>query len=195
MTRLIRSRRLWIIMLMMTGLWFFMGKLLMELEWNDLDPDSTRVFDVRRDLLDARTGPVLKPYPCMMHQTAIDLEMRLDGPFPIGIGRDTVMEISISSNNLMVDRLYLGPPTRHLALKALPICLNGTQLPNNGDEEASYGYVHVDFVDLAGNRRLSFGGEDAFPILAWRAVRVDWSMVPWVMEGTESLSQIMVTPL
>jgi hypothetical protein len=195
MMRIMRSRRFRIIILVTLGFWLFTGKLLMEFEWDDFDSDSTRVADIRRDLAEGRNGLRLRSSPCMMHQTTIDLDIRLNGPFPIGVGRDIVMEVVISSNNLMVDRLYLGPPTRYLMLKGLPICVASGRLPESGQEEAAYGYVHVRFVDLAGNRRLSFEGEDAFPVFAWRNIHVDWSMVPWVMEGTESLSQIMVTPL
>lgn len=166
----------------------------MELEWRDLDADSTAVADSGRDLAEGRTGPQLSPYPCMTNQTTIDLELWLDGPFPVGVGREIVMEVYISSAELMADRLYLGPPTRHLLLNALPICLPTSELPDSDKNNAAYGYVDVRFTDLHTRRYMNFGGEDAFPVFFWRRVRVDWRVLPWLMPGTESLSNIMVTP-
>jgi hypothetical protein len=194
MNRVMRRKRIWIIAVVIAGLWFFTGKLLMELEWRDLDSDSTTVEDRRRDLAEGRTGPVMRREPCMTNQTTVNLDLRLDGPFPIGTGREIVMDVYISSDELMVDRLYLGPPTRHLVLDALPICLLTSGLPDSNKDNAAFGYVDVRFTDLENRRFVTFGGEDPFPIFIWRTVRVDWSVVHWVMEGTESLSQIMVTP-
>jgi hypothetical protein len=195
MAQMMRRKHLWIIVLVIAGLWFFTGTLLMELEWRDLDEDSTTVADIRRDIAEGRTGPILKRYPCMMQETTIDLDMRLDGPFPIGVGRDITMEVFILSNNLMVDRLYLGPPTRHIALKGLPFCAASGRLPESGQEEASYGRLIIHFLDLEGHRFLGFSGEDAFPVFAWRNIRVDWSVMPWYIERTDTETQIMVTPL
>lgn len=192
---ILRSRWLWLASLAVVGLWFFTGRLLVELEWRDIDLDSTSVEDRRRDLAEGRTGPIMRRSPCMTNQTTIDLDIRLVGPFPISPGREIVMEVYISSDTLMVERLYLGPPTRQLVLNALPICLLTSTLLDSHKDHAVYGYVDVRFTDLENRRFVNFGGEDAFPIFAWRKVRVDWSVVPWLMDRTESLSQIMVTPL
>lgn len=65
----------------------------MELEWRDLDYDSADPEDIRRDLAEGKIGPRLKSFPCMMHQTAIDLDIRLDGPLLLRIGGSEEMTV------------------------------------------------------------------------------------------------------
>lgn len=192
--RLLRSRGIWLAILAFIGFWLFWGRLLMEFEWRSYDADATHIATLRQDLAAGLTGPRLKTDPCMMQQMVIDLDIRLDGPFPVGVGRDIVMEVAVISDTLLVDRLYLGPPTRRLDLKGLPVCVRGPDLPRSDKDDAAYGYVQVSFDDLDGKRFLTFQGEDSFPIFFWRSLRVDWSVIPWVMAGTESLSNVMVTP-
>jgi hypothetical protein len=98
MIRLMRSRRFWIIAFMITGLWFFMGKLLMELEWRDIDLASISVAGDRQDIASGRTGPRLKSDPCMMHQTTIDLDIRLDGLFRLraGVSDEMMAEVAVA---------------------------------------------------------------------------------------------------
>jgi hypothetical protein len=195
MSRLMRFKWLWITALVVGGLWFFAGRLLMEFEWRDLDLDGTDVADIRRDLAAGRTGPVLKTDPCMMHKATIDIDLVLDGPFPLRTSDALVMEVFILSDTLMVDRLFLGPPTRRLTLPAMPVCLSGPNLPQDDQDAAAYGRVIVYFTDLENRRFLVYSGEEAFPILAWRTARIQWATIPWYMERGESYSQIMVTPL
>jgi hypothetical protein len=98
MIRLMRSRRFWIIAFMITGLWFFTGKLLIELEWRNFDFASISVAGDRQDTASGRTGPRLKSDPCMMHQTTIDLDIRLDGPFPLrtGVSEEMTAEAAVA---------------------------------------------------------------------------------------------------
>lgn len=191
---LVRSKWLWGMVPVVVAIWFFAGRLLMEFDWRDLDFDATDVADIRREIAGGQTGPRLKSDPCMMHQATVDLDLRLDGPFPLGPAQDLVMEVLVSSDTLMVDRLYLGPPTRQLLLPGLPVCLAGPDLPVDVQDNAAFARLSVDFVDIAGGRYLTFTGEEAFPLLMWRRMAVDWSVVPWFMARGESYSGIMVTP-
>jgi hypothetical protein len=188
MTRLFQVKWLWITALVVGGLWLFAGRLMLELEWRDLDVDSTDVADIHSDLAEGRTGPILKTDPCMMHKAAIDIDLVLDGPFPMRTSDAVVMEVFVLSDTLMVDRLYLGLPTRHLALGGLPVCLTGPDLPKTDNDNAAYGRVIVYFTDLENRRFLVYSGEEAFPILAWRNVRVQWATIPWYMERGQSYS-------
>ena len=189
------TRKWFLVLLAFAGvIWLFGGKFLMEMDWRELDFDSSDVEDLRRELASGQVGPRLKVGPCMKQATLVNLDLRLDGPFPIGAGRDVVMEVYLQSDAVMVDRVYLGAPVRHLLLEALPVCLDSFALPESDSDEAAFARITVDFVDLQAGRFLTFQGEDAFPILAWRRVRVDWSVMPWLIPGTESLSNIMVAP-
>jgi hypothetical protein len=179
----------------MFGIWLFSGKLLMEFDWQDITDESTVVAELRNALAENRTGPQLKPDPCMMNETTVDLDLRLDGPFPVGLGRDVVMQLVIFSDALMVDRVYLGPPTRQVSLNALPVCLATPDDLAKAGDPATMARISLGFFDLDGRRFNTFSGEEAFPILAWRKMRVDWSVMPWQMPDTENLTQIMVTPL
>jgi hypothetical protein len=193
------TRARWIrfgaVVLGLTVLWFSMGKLLMEFDWQDVTDVSTVPAEIRRAVAEGRTGPQLKADPCMMHQASIDLDLQLDGPFPVGVGRDIIMKIDVLSDALMVDRVYLGPPTRRVVLTGLPVCLSGPDVALQDSDPEARARLSVVFYDLDGRRFNNFTGEDGFPVLAWRRMRVDWSVMPWRMPGTESLSHIMVTPL
>jgi hypothetical protein len=191
MSRLIRFKWLVIALSVVGGLWLFSGRLIMELEWRPSSPEG--FAQTAAALAAGQTGPVLKTDPCMANQTTIDLHLVLDGPFPIGLGRNVVMSVYLSSDALMVGQLYLGPPVHQLDLPGLPICIAGAALPTDADND-SWAHVIVQFTDLENRRFVTFQGDEAFPILAWRNARIQWANVPWYMERGQSYSQIMVTP-
>ncbi len=170
------------------------GKILMELEWTAMDPDPAHIANLRRD---AAVGNAYQPLnePCMMQATTIDLDLMLEGPFPIGTGREIVMEVSISSDILLSPRVYVGPPVRQLVLRGLPACVADARVVPGVADDIAYGYVTVTFSDLAGAQYMNFGGQDPFAVFAWRHMRVDWSVVPWWIAKTQTPSRIMVTPL
>ncbi len=188
------SRRLAILAMASVAIWTISGKLLMEFEWTPMTSDAERIAKLRRD---AASGLAYDPIdgPCMMHATTVDLDLWLDGPFPVGAGREIVMQVGITSNILLSPRIYIGPPTRRLDLRGLPACTALPQIPAGQDEEEAFAYIDIQFFDLAGEQYLNFGGEQPFPIFRWRQMRVDWSVVPWWIEKTESPTSVMVVPL
>ena len=176
---------------LLLSIWVFRGQIMFAFDWREMDPES---FAIRtQDWAEGHTGPVQKTWPCMANQTTIELNLKLAGPFPAGLGRDIVMSVHVSSDALMVGQLYLGPPVRELHLPDLPICIVGPDLPDLADGDADARLI-VDFIDTENRRFVTFQGEESFPILAWRNVVVDWRGAPWLMERSGNYTQTMVTP-
>jgi hypothetical protein len=176
---------------LLAALWIFRNEIMTEFNWRASSEEG--LLAVTDALAKGNTGPQKKPFPCMAREMQIDLEIALEGPFPAEMGRSVVMSVIISSDSLMVNQLYLGPPVRRLALPQLPICVAGTGLPMEGDGD-SLGRIIVQFTDVENGRFMSFQGEEALPVLAWRRFSVDWRPIPW-QDATGGFSTIMARPL
>lgn len=187
-------RRLVIVALIAFATWIISGKLLMEFEWTPMSRGAEAIERLRHE---AAEGLAYDPVngPCMMQGATVDLDLWLEGPFPIAAGREIVMEVSITSDMLLSPRVYIGPPVRRLDLRGLPVCVADARIAPGSTDADAFAYIDIQFLDLAGGQYLNFGGEDPFPIFAWRQMRVDWSMVPWLIAKTGTASRIMVTPL
>jgi hypothetical protein len=187
-------RRFVVLTLVLSATWILSGKLLMEFEWTPMSRDAAAVERLRHE---AAEGLAYNPIngPCMMQTATVDLDLWLDGPFPIGAGREIVMEVTITNDILLSPRVYVGPPIRRLELRGLPVCVPDVRIPPGSTDADAFAYIDIQFLDLAGRQYLNFGGDDPFPVFAWRQMRVDWSMVPWLIAKTATASRIMVTPL
>jgi hypothetical protein len=187
-------RRIVVVALVAVATWIMSGKLLMEFEWTPMSRGADAIERLRQE---AAEGLAYEPIngPCMMQTTTVDLDLWLDGPFPIGAGREIVMEVSITNDILLSPRVYVGPPVRRLDLRGLPVCVPDARIPPGSTDADAFAYIDIQFLDLAGGQYLNFGGDDPFAIFAWRQMRVDWSMMPWWIEKNATASRIMVTPL
>lgn len=175
-----------ILIALLGGLWLAKDKVMMEFFWQDFDPGSTAIEDIKNDLRLGNTGPEPLKYPCVTNLEHVNLDLQFVGPMPTSLRNDIAMSVYVGDQ-----RLYLGSPTRHISIPDFPICREASG-PNSFKEHALWVLVGVQFNDLSRRKWAGFGGERSFPIYAWKNVEISLHPYPVIKDGITT--EVIVRP-
>jgi len=151
--------------------WLFSERMLFAMGWTDMGADGPAIVqELRDDLANGLTGIRPTVAPCMKQQVQVDMSVQLQGYVPSG--DQLLMQLTLSSPEVMANSIYLGPPRAAVDIGSVPLCLDSAD-PLTEDDDASFAYLTVTYFDLERQSFQAFTSEDASPIFAWQDVNVD----------------------